>query len=486
MRPSDALRITVATGVIAAAGLAAACGAAKETKAAIQTETIGRRDIVIDAQATGTVEPINVVDVKSRASGQITKMPIDIGSIVSPGDLIVQIDTRDVQNNFDQASAQMKSADASLAVATSQRRRSDTLFKSKVITQAEYETAEVTFAQATAQVVNARSQLDLAKQKLEDATIRAPIYGTIITRNVSLGTIITSSLNAVGGGTTLVQMADLSKVRARALVNETDIGGLRAGQAVRVAIDAYPDRPFMGIVERIEPQAVVQQSVTMFPVLVSLRNEEGLLRPGMNGEVSVVTDKREGSLAVPNDAVRSLRELASAAPLVGLTADSARAMMAAQRSGGAGAGGGGGGGAGGDAGARGDKQMGDRGSKSGQSAAREDGGRQVQMGRKDAAPAGSKVRSALVFVRDDNGAFAPRIVRLGVANYDYAEVIGGLKEGEKVALLSAAALQLARQLQNDRFKSMTGGGMPGSQKGGGAGGGAPGGGGGGAPRRTGG
>ena len=478
MRPSDALRITVATGVIAAAGLTAACGAAKEAKTAIQTETIGRRDIVIDAQATGTVEPINVVDVKSRASGQITKMPIDIGSIVSPGDLIVQIDTRDVQNNFDQASAQMKSADASLAVATSQRRRSDTLFKSKVITQAEYETAEVTFAQATAQVVNARSQLDLAKQKLEDATIRAPIYGTIITRNVSLGTIITSSLNAVGGGTTLVQMADLSKVRARALVNETDIGGLRAGQAVRVAIDAYPDRPFMGIVERIEPQAVVQQSVTMFPVLVSLRNEEGLLRPGMNGEVSVVTDKREGSLAVPNDAVRSLRELASAAPLVGLTADSARAMMAAQRSGGAGGGGGG------DAGARGDKQMGDRGSKSGQSAAREDGGRQVQMGRKDAAPAGSKVRSALVFVRADNGAFAPRIVRLGVANYDYAEVIGGLKEGEKVALLSAAALQLARQLQNDRFKSMTGGGMPGSQKGGGAGGGAPNGGG--APRRTGG
>ena len=478
MTASGALRHTIATGVVACAALSAACGKAKETKSAVQTETIGRRDIVIDAQATGTVEPINVVDVKSRASGQITRMPIDIGSVVKPGDLIVQIDTRDVQNNYDQASAQMKSAEASLSVATSQRKRSEELFRGKVITQAEFETAEVTFAQATAQVVNGRSQLDLAKQRLEDATIRAPIYGTIITRNVSLGTIITSSLNAVGGGTTLVQMADLSKVRARALVNETDIGGLKAGQPVRVAIDAYPDRPFMGTVERIEPQAVVQQSVTMFPVLVSLRNDEGLLRPGMNGEVSVVTDKREGSLAVPNDAVRSMRELASAAPLVGLTADSARALMAAP--------------AAGRGAPSGDKATSERGATGGgaggQSRAGDDAGRQIQMGKDSAGARGSKVRTALVFVQNEKGGFAPRMVRLGVANYDYAEVISGLKEGEKVALLSAAALQMARQQQNDRFKSMTGGGMPGATKAGGAGGGAPGGGGGGggAPRRPGG
>ena len=457
--PSRWLRAPIMCLAIAGASLAVACGKVKETRTAVQTEAVGRRDIVVDAQATGTVEPINVVDIKSRASGQITRMPVDIGTVVKPGDLIVQIDTRDVQNNYDQASAQMKSADASLAVATSQQRRSEELYKGKVITQAEFETAALTFAQGTAQVVNARSQLDLAKQRLEDATIRAPIYGTIISRNVSLGTIITSSLNAVGGGTTLVQMADLSKVRSRALVNETDIGGLKPGQAVTVRIDAYPDRPFQGTVERIEPQAVVQQSVTMFPVLISLRNDEGFLRPGMNGEVSIVTDKREGSLAVPNDAVRSMRELASAAPLVGLTAASAQSMLQAQ---------------GGSTGAA-QSPAGDR--RGGREMAM--GGMRGDSGRRGGRPAGPKTRAALVFVLDDKGGFAPRTVRLGISNYDYAEVIGGLKEGEKVALLSAAALQMARQQQNDRFKSMSGQGMPGAGStkapagGGGGGGGAP-------------
>ena len=135
---------------------------------------------------------------------------------------------------------------------------------------------------------------------------------------------------------------------------------------------------------------------------------------------------------------------------------------------------------------------GSRGQGRGQAPLGDQGGQQVQLGKDSAGARGSKVRQALVFVQNEKGTFAPRMVRLGVANYDSAEIIGGLKEGEKVALLSAAALQMARQQQNDRFKSMTGGGMPGATKaggGGGPGGGGPGGGGGAggaAPRRTGG
>ncbi|MBI3790333.1 MAG: efflux RND transporter periplasmic adaptor subunit [Gemmatimonadetes bacterium] len=290
------MRARVLGGALLA--LATACGGSAPQNAPPPAEAVQRRDIVVDAQATGTVEPINVVDIKSRASGQIIKMPVEVGTVVRQGDLIVQIDTRDVQNQFDQAAANAKAAEASLAVADAQRKRSDDLYQAKVITRQENETADLQYAQAQAQVVSARAALDLAKQRLEDATVRAPIDGTIIAKNVSLGTIITSSLNAVGGGTTLVQMADLSKVRSRALVNETDVGGLKAGQSVKVTIDAFPDRPFFGTVEKIEPQAVVQQSVTMFPVLVSLRNDEGFLRPGMNGEVAITVDKKEGVLAV--------------------------------------------------------------------------------------------------------------------------------------------------------------------------------------------
>ncbi len=478
-------RVVVATFVAFAA-----CGGASETRTTpVPAEPIQRRDIIVDASATGTVEPINVVDIKSRASGQIIKMAVEVGSVVKEGDVLVSIDTRDVQNQFDQAAANAKAAEASLSVAEAQRKRSDDLFKSKVITSAENETADLQAAQAQAQVVSARASLDIARQRLEDAVVRAPISGTIITKSVSLGTIITSSLNAVGGGTTLVQMADLSKVRSRALVNETDVGGLKPGQDVKVTIDAFPDRPFMGTVEKIEPQAVVQQSVTMFPVLVSLRNNEGLLRPGMNGEVSITIERKPGVLAVSNDAVRSVREIASAAALVGIDPDSARASLDAQRGGGKKPGMGGppaggvpagdsaqrlGGGLRGSASgevvdARGTK--GGAAAKGGDEKGASGGGRGQRVvggregGKGDSASAGSsKVRPGLVFVQDAKGKFSPRFVRLGVRNYDYSEVLSGLQEGEKVAMLAAAQLQAQRQKNNEQFKTMTGGGMPGATK----------------------
>src|SRR5690606_7640697 len=106
-----------------------------------------------------------------------------------------------------------------------------------------------------------------------------------------------------------------------------DIGSVRSGLPATVVVDAYPDRPFRGTVEKIEPQAVVQQSVTMFPVLVSIENVEGLLKPGMNGEVSILIDRRENVLAVPNDAVRSVREAATAAAALGLDPERVMAQM---------------------------------------------------------------------------------------------------------------------------------------------------------------
>ncbi|MEO7336218.1 MAG: efflux RND transporter periplasmic adaptor subunit, partial [Caldimonas sp.] len=140
--------------------------------------------------------------------------------------------------------------------------------------------------------------------------------------------------------TTLLKMADLGRVRIRALFNETDIGQVRSGQSATVTVDAYPDRRFNGVVEKIEPQAVVQQNVTMFPVLVTLQNLEGLLKPGMNGETSVLVEQRTNVIAIPNDAVRNPREAAATAPMLGLNPDTVRAMLATQmaaRQGGGGA-----------------------------------------------------------------------------------------------------------------------------------------------------
>ena len=326
--------------VVATLVLASACSSKDQKAIPVSTVAVARRDIVIDAQATGVVEPIAIVEVKSKAGGQIVKLPVETGSLVKPGDLLVQIETRDTKNQYNQTAAALAAARSKLDVSTAQKRRADDLFKSRIITATEHEAAELDFANAKSQFVAATTQQDLSKQRLEDATVTAPVGGTIIGKTVSLGTVITSATGAFGGGTTLLTMADLSKVRIRALFNETDIGQVRPGQTATVTVDAYPDRRFTGIVEKIEPQAVIQQNVTMFPVLVTLENNEGLLKPGMNGETNVMVEQRSGVLSVPNDAVRNPREAAATAPILGLNPDTVRSQMAAQM---AARGGGGGG-----------------------------------------------------------------------------------------------------------------------------------------------
>jgi HlyD family secretion protein len=517
-------RVVALVGGATLALTLAACAAKKETTPKVTSVAVDRRTIVVDAQATGAVEPINVIEVKSKASGQITRIPVETGSQVKAGDLLVQVDTRDVQNQYDQSSADLKSAQASIAVAEAAKKRADDLYKARIITLPEYESAQLALTQAQGAIVRATTNLDLAKQRLEDATVVAPVNGTIIEKPVSLGQVIASATGSVTGGTTLLKMADLTKVRVRALVNETDIGNVRAGQPARVTVDAYPERPFQGTVEKIEPQAVVSQSVTMFPVIISLNNDEGFLKPGMNGEVSMIVDRRENVVAVSNDAVRTVREAATAATFVGLNPDSVTAQVRAMqakmgggRNGGSGAPTGdapaatkidaatasapGAGGAGGDAaagargrgrtqaGATGGDASGGRGTGSGAGARANGMGRgtgtnaAMGAGMSGGRPGGvTRTRTGLVFVEIGAGQYEPRLVQLGASNYDYSEVLSGLREGDMVASLAVAALQARRDQQNDRMRTNMGGGVPGVQQQaprGGGGGGAPGGGGGG-------
>lgn len=320
----------------------AACGRAKQDALPIETAPVERRTIIVDAQATGVVEPINVVEVKSKSSGQIVTMPVEVGSEVRPGDLLVQLDPRDVKNQYDQAAADLAAAKARQDVALSQRKRSQELYDAQIITRQELESSGLEDENAKAALVRARTNLDIAEQRLEDATVRAPVTGTIIDKPVSLGQVIASATGSASGGTTILKMADLNRVRVRALVNESDIGNIQAGMPAQVVVDAYPDRPFTGTVEKIEPQAVVEQSVTMFPVLIALSNESGLLKPGMNGEVSVIVDQRDNVLAIPNDAIRTMREVQMVSRMLGLNPDSVQAQLRAQSFGGPSAGGPGG------------------------------------------------------------------------------------------------------------------------------------------------
>jgi len=481
-------------------------------------EAIGRRDIAQTVEATGTVQPIQIVEIKSKASGQILRLPVELGSDVRTGGLLAQIDTVTVRNQYAQALAALEAAQANVQITTAQKQRADDLYSREVMTVDQHESATLAAANARSQLANARSNLDIARQAMDDADVRAPSNGTVIELDVTKGQVIASATSSASGGTTLLKMADLTQVEMQALVGETDIGNVQPGQRATVSVDAFPNRTFEGVVLKIEPQAVVQQSVTMFPVLVTISNQNRQLLPGMNGEVTVQVAERQNVIAVPVDAVRSAREASTVATVIGLDPDSVRAQvqrmvaarMAARRGAFAGGGadsarGGAGGGlgrfrgAGGDSlRARGGMWGGGMGRGAGGGAGGRNGGARGAGGGfafrgggadstrgggggRGGAGGGGGRQASVVFIQGAHG-LEPRLVRLGVSDFDYAEVLSGLAEGDRVALLSVAEVQAKRQQDLNRVMQRVGTGMPGVGGGGGGGGRGAGGGGGGGGR----
>ena len=277
-----------------------------------------RRDIVVSATASGVIQPILTLSVKSKASGEIIAMPVQTGDEVKQGQLLAKVDPRIPQNNLTQAQANVTVAKAQLDNATAQLKRSQTLFQTQSITQAGYDSAQLAAATAQAAVVNAQANLQTAKDAMEDTHVGAPITGTVLELDAVLGTVISSPTNDVGGGTVILKMANLDTVQVSALVDETDVGKVQPGLPVTITVDAFPNRTFDGSVLKIEPQAQVTQNVTMFPVEVNIPNPGHVLKPGMNTEVEIHIGQRQGVLAVPNAALRTPRDVASAAGVLGL------------------------------------------------------------------------------------------------------------------------------------------------------------------------
>ena len=314
----------------AALGAALLLGACKKEAPPLLYEPVpvARRDITVAAEAAGTVEPILVVDVKSRASGTILSLRAETGDVVRQGDTLVLVDRRDPTNTLNQAQADLAVAQAQLANAESQKRRTDLMFQQQLVSEQEYEAANLTYANARAQLVRAETQVQTARDALDDTNVRAPINGVVITKNVEVGNVIASATRDVSGGVVLLRMADLNEVQVRTLVDETDIGKIQPGMRAQITVDAYPNRPFTGTVLKIEPQSTTSQNVTMFPVLIRISNEQGLLRPGMNAEVEVQVAQRANVIAIPNAALRTQRDVGSAAQVLGLSPDEVQQTLA--------------------------------------------------------------------------------------------------------------------------------------------------------------
>jgi HlyD family secretion protein len=427
---------------------------------AYQAVAVERRDIVVSAQASGTIQPDTTVEVKSKASGEVLQVNAETGDVVKRGAPLVRIDPRNARNALAQAQADLDVAKAKLTNATSQKKRADELFKSQSITEQEHEQALLDYADAKSEVVRSQVAVDNARIQLEDTDVRAPITGTILEKDVERGTVIASATSNVSGGTTLLKMADLNQVQVRTLVDETDIGKLQPGLMATVTVDAYPQRPFSGTVLKIEPQAQTEQNVTMFPVLVRIDNKEGLLRPGMNAEVEVHVGQRQNVLAVPNAALRTLRDVGSAAQVLGLSPENVQKQLAAAApaSGTPAA-----------AGVRGDSSgapdsasHATMGATAGGAARGSFAGRGGVRGRRGQAQ-GEGARY-IVFVKK-NGQPTPVWIRTGLTDMDYSEVRQGLSESDSVLILPSQSLVQSQQDMKERFNRVTGGGaVPGMRQ----------------------
>jgi HlyD family secretion protein len=279
---------------------------------------VGQRDILVTATAAGAIQPILTLSVKSKASGEILEEPVQTGDEVKKGQLLARVDPRIPRNNLTQAQANLTVAQAQLANATAQLQRAQTLFQSQSITKAGYDSAQLSAASAKATLATASANLQTAKDAMEDTQVGAPTTGTVLELDAVLGTVISSPTNDVGGGTVILKMANLDTVQVSALVDETDVSKVQPGAAVTITVDAFPNRAFSGIVLKIEPQAQVTQNVTMFPVEVNIANPQHVLKPGMNTEVEIHVGERHGVLAVPNVALRTQRDVASAASVLRL------------------------------------------------------------------------------------------------------------------------------------------------------------------------
>jgi len=300
--------------------LVVSCGGGKEEEEfkfyALKEATSQQLELTVEA--SGTVEAISSIEIKSKASGQILFLGAEIGDYVEEGIVLARIDQRTPTNTLAQANADLEVAKVRLSNAKNQFERSKRLHDEGNISDKSFEDAQESFSSARAQLVRAEVFLENARIALDDTSVRSPIAGTVISRPAEVGQVITSPTSAVGGGTLLMEMADLDNVRVRALIDEIDIGKISIGQEVTLKVSAYRDKKFVGVVSKIEPMSRVDQNVTTFPVLIDIENKDNLLLIGMNTDVEIEILNEKVALALPAGSLRTRKDIISVAPLLNI------------------------------------------------------------------------------------------------------------------------------------------------------------------------
>lgn len=398
---------------------------AKTEQSMYKTEAVSRGDIEALVVASGTLNPVDAIDVGTQVSGRISKIYVDFNSKVKAGQIVAELDQATYLARLEQNKANYKTAIAALdrakVTADNSKKKYDralSLFEKNLISYEEKDASETDSLNARADVKSAEARVDQAKSQVDSSQvdlnyciIRSPIDGVVISRNINVGQTVASQFTAP----VLFKVAnDLTKMQVECSIDEADIGRVKEGQAVRFSVDAYTNDTFLGDVTQVRYSPTVTAGVVTYTAIVTVSNPELKLRPGMTATASIITGQAKNALKVPNTALRFTPDLTAdeMQKIMKAAFESMRAKM--------------GGAAQGQPAAATTQGQFNRtgGSRAPSGAGAEGGGQPRQGGRR---------QMARVWVQDEKGQLQPIFLRTGVSDNSSTEVIwGDLKEGMQV------------------------------------------------------
>ena len=304
-----------AVAVLVVAGFAAYFILNKKPETMFKTAKVERGDIVSTVSATGNLAAVVTVQVGTQVSGTIQKLFVDYNSPVKKGQVIAQIDPslfsaqlEQTRGNYLNAQASLQRAKADLADARRNLERNRQLLKDGVVSQGDFDTADNRYQMALAtvkaaegSVAQTRGAFSQSETNLRYATIRSPVDGIVVSRNVDVGQTVAASFQTP----TLFTIAqDLTRMEIDTSVDEADISRVKVGQPVSFTVDSYPENRFTGTVRQVRNAPVVTQNVVTYVVVIDVDNKDLKLKPGMTANVSIETARKENVLKLPAAALR--------------------------------------------------------------------------------------------------------------------------------------------------------------------------------------
>jgi len=413
----------------------------KSAQIKYRTEAIGRGDIEAQVVTSGTLNPLETIDIGAQVSGKITKLYADYNTPVKTGDIVAELDQEQqrmkIQQNeasYQTRSASLEQAKVTLQISEKAFERARALKAKNLLSDEEMDAAEGTFLNAKSSLLSAQAGLAQAKSTLDQSKIdlgyciiRSPVDGVVITRKVNIGQTLQSGFNVP----VLFQVAtDLTKMKVECDVDESDIGRVKEGQKVRFTVEAYPNENFVGVVQQVRVSPTTTQNVVTYTTIVNVDNPEKKLLPGMTATVSIIVGEAKNVMRIPNAALRFTPTL-SEAEMAKLQQEMRERFQAQRQAQGGQPGGAPQAGATG-APAAGQAQGGQRPEgQGGQMFSRQGGGQGGGQGRP---------QMPRVWIQEADGKLRMAMVRTGVSDTNYTEFVrGDLKEGDVVLLGTMSA-----------------------------------------------